>query len=168
MGYKFKHTACTYNMTVNHRRRILSKPIGHPARFNDKTLIRYDDFVSAIKLGCYDDTYEFQLYDYNEHGNEVIVKYKGCWLIVDNGYLKWSVTVPPLKKSDLKDEIRFSEWLESIRKDVECAFGILKGRWRVLKYGIKLHGIGNCDKIWLTCCAMHNMLLEVDGLSDRW
>ena len=55
-----------------------------------------------------------------------------------------------------------------MRKDVECAFGILKGRWRCLRYGIKLHGIENCDKIWLTCCALHNMLLEVDGLAERW
>jgi len=27
-----------------------------------------------------------------------------------------------------KDEMRWSKWLESMRKDVECAFGILKGR----------------------------------------
>ena len=55
-----------------------------------------------------------------------------------------------------------------MRKDVECAFGIMKGRWRCLKYGIRLHGIVNCDKVWMTCCALHNMLLEIDGLSDQW
>lgn len=33
-------------------------------------------------------------------------------------------------------EIRFSAWLESLRKDVECTFGILKGQWRVLKTGV--------------------------------
>lgn len=55
-----------------------------------------------------------------------------------------------------------------MRKDVECAFGILKGRWRVLRYGIKLWGINNTDKVWLTCCALHNWLLEVDGLANGW
>ena len=55
-----------------------------------------------------------------------------------------------------------------MRKDVECAFGILKGRWRILRYGIKLWGIKNTDKIWLTCCALHNWLLEVDGLAEGW
>ena len=55
-----------------------------------------------------------------------------------------------------------------MRKDVECTFGILKGRWKCLKYGIRMHGVECCDKIWLTCCALHNMLLEVDGLAERW
>ena len=84
-------------------------------------------------------------------------------MIVDNGYLKWSVTVPPMKHTNFRNEIHFSEWIESMRKDVECTFGILKGRWRVLRYGIKLWGINNTDKIWLTCCALHNWLLEIDG-----
>ena len=37
-----------------------------------------------------------------------------------------------------------------------------------MRYGIKLHGIDNCDKIWMTCCALHSMLLEIDGLSEQW
>ena len=52
---------------------------------------------------------------------------------------------------------------ESIRKDVECVFGILKGRFRILKAGIRLHGVDNADSIWSTCCALHNLLLEIDG-----
>lgn len=167
-GYKLKHTVRTYNLTVNHQRRILSTTKGHPATFNDKTLITYDEFVKTLKDSKYDDKFEFELYDYNEDGKVIRSKYKGVWLIVDNGYLRWSVTVPPIKKTNLRKEIQFSQWLESMRKDVECAFGILKGRWRCLRYGIKLHGIENCDKIWLTCCALHNMLLEVDGLAKRW
>ena len=82
--------------------------------------------------------------------------------------MNWSVTVPPLKSTLLRREIRFSEWLESMRKDVECAFGILKGRWKCLKYGVRLAGYKPCDKLWLTCCALHNMLLEIDGLSKKW
>ena len=55
-----------------------------------------------------------------------------------------------------------------MRKDVECTFGILKGRWRILKTGIRLAGVENADKIFLTCCAVHNWLLDVDGLSEPW
>ena len=65
-------------------------------------------------------------------------------------------------------ETRLSEWLESMRKDVECTFGILKGRFRILKAGIMLHGVDVADSIWLTCCALHNMLLEIDGITGEW
>ena len=55
-----------------------------------------------------------------------------------------------------------------MRKDVECTFGILKGRWRILKVGVSLYGnkrgLDTVDNTWKTCCALHNMLLEEDGL----
>jgi hypothetical protein len=55
------------------------------------------------------------------------------YVIVNNGYLQWSCTVPPFTITSDMDEIRWSKWLESMWKDVECTFGILKGRWRILK-----------------------------------
>jgi hypothetical protein len=168
MGYKMSHTARTYSITVNHRRRILSTTRGHPSRWNDKTLILFDDFSRGIREGKYFKDLEFELLEFDS-GNEVIkVKYAGAWQLVDNGYLAWPTTIPPSKVSVNGREIRFSDWLESMRKDVECTFGILKGRWRLLKTGIRLHGVEACDKIWATCCALHNWLLEIDGLDDKW
>ena len=73
-----------------------------------------------------------------------------------------------MKDTTSRAEIRFSEWLESLRKDVECTFGILKSRWRILKSGIRSHGLLNCDRTWLTCCALHNMLQDVDGFDSEW
>ncbi|KAI2511437.1 Plant transposon protein [Fragilaria crotonensis] len=107
----------------------------------------------------------FELLD--KHGKAVCMK--GAYVIVDNGYLQWSTTVPPFKDSSSRAEVRFSQWLESLRKDVECTFGILKNRWRILKTGIRLHNTEIADNIWLTCCALHNMLvLNVDGLNRGW
>ena len=56
--------------------------------------------------------------------------------------------------------------MESIRNDVECTFGILKGSFRVLKAGVRLHGVDVVGDIWKTCCALYNLLLEVDGLTE--
>ena len=39
---------------------------------------------------------------------------------------------------------------------------------RILKTGIRLEGVVMATKIWLTCCALHNMLLEIDGLTEPW
>ena len=96
------------------------------------------------------------------------VKYRGAWLLVDNGYLNWSTTIPPMKQTMLYKETRWSEWLESMQKDVECTFGILKGRWRILKSGIRLHGVDVADNIWKTYYALHNMMLHVDGYTEEW
>jgi hypothetical protein len=51
---------------------------------------------------------------------------------------------------------------------VECTFGILKGRWRILKTGIRLHTLEAADRFWKMCCALHNMLLDIDGLDEKW
>lgn len=164
LGFKSKQTTRTYNMTVNHKRQILHCTTGHPGRWNDKTLIRFDDFVDELRNGTTTDKMTFELASSNGHSYQM----KGAYVIVDNGYLNWSTTVPPMKHSMFRAEMRFSEWLESLRKDVECTFGILKGRWRILKTGVRLHNTAAADDVWLTCCALHNMLLEVDGLSKGW
>ncbi len=44
----------------------------------------------------------------------------------------------------------------------------MKGRWRILKSGVRLHGFDAVDSVWFTCCALHNWLLEVDGLTEEW
>ncbi len=111
---------------------------------------------------------KFNLFEYDQAGNVITTEYTGPWLIVDNGYLSWSTTVPPFKATADEKQRRWSHWLESLRKDVECTFGIMKGRWRILKTGIRLHGVEVADNIWKTCCALHNWLLEIDGLDGEW
>ena len=74
------------------------------------------------------------------------MKYKGVYVIVDNGYLQWSCTVPRFTVTSNMDEIRLSKWREIMQKDIECTFGILKGRWRILKSGIHLQGVDAVDK----------------------
>jgi hypothetical protein len=131
-------------------------------------MVRLDQFISGVRDGYLLQDNDFELLDYDRLGNVISVKYKGVYVIVDNGYLQWSCTVPPFTVTGDMDEIRWSKWLESMRKDVEWTFGILKGRWRILKSGLRLQGVDAVDKVWLTCCALHNWLLEIDGLNAEW
>ena len=170
IGYKQKVTARTYNIVVNNRRYILCTTHGHPARWNDKTLVKYDRLATTLRYGKSPelDNFRFKLAEKGADGTVHEVEYRGAWLIVDNGYLNWSCTIAPFKTTTTVAELRFSEWIESLRKDVECTFGILKGRFRILKSGIRLHGVEAVDKVWKTCCALHNLLLEFDGrLNDE-
>ena len=55
-----------------------------------------------------------------------------------------------------------------MRKDVECTFGILKQRFAILRYGVRLQSIEKCNQLYLTCCALHNRLLFFDELHKNW
>ena len=55
----------------------------------------------------------------------------------------------------------FSTNLESVWKDVECIFGIIKKRWRVLDHGFKFRSMEICKKIFFTCCCLHNEMLDM-------
>ena len=168
LGHKLSVPSRTYNVTVSHCRQILHSTVGHPATWNDKTIILYDNFVRGVRDGEIFSEHEFTLFEKDENNEIIEVKYKGIWFMVDNGYLSWSCTVPPFKDGVTYEYIRFSEWLESMRKDVECTFGIMKGRFSILRYGLRVHSIKKCDEIWLTCCALHNRLLFIDGLHKNW
>jgi hypothetical protein len=73
---------------------------------------------------------------------------------------------PYASESSLGRKGYFNSNLESIRnKDVECTFGILKKRWRILDYGFNYYCMKDCEKIFTVCCMLHNMLL---GLGETF
>ena len=168
IGCKSKLTCRSYNLTCSHRRKFLHATPGHPERWNDKTIVRFEKLAKDFKNGEIMQDNLFELWDRSGSVELIKVKYRGAWLVVDNGYFNWGVTIPPMKNNVYVAEKRWSEWLESMRKCVECTFGILKGRFRILKAGIRLHGVDNAEKIWFTCCAIHNMLLDIDGITGEW
>ena len=63
------------------------------------------------------DDIKFFLYEKGTDGKPHICWYHGGWLMTDNGYLPWSVTVPPMKTTTNLAELRWSKWEESMRKD---------------------------------------------------
>jgi len=113
LGAKSKYATQTFNTTVNHRRRILGITRGHPGSWNDKTLVLFDTFIKDIKHGDILQDYTFKLLE-RRRDDIVKVKYQGVWIVVDNGYHAWPMTVPPFKNSEYRDEICWSEWLESM------------------------------------------------------
>ena len=86
----------------------------------------------------------------------------GAYLVCDNGYLRWPTTICPflhIQKTTL--EGYFSSNLESVRKDVECVFGILKKCWKILDYEFRFRNMEMCANIFVTCCCLHNEMLDM-------
>ena len=99
---------------------------------------------------------------------DVINEVGGVYFICDGGYHKWHCMIPPFKHAGPTKRVMWSEWVESTRKDVECCFGILKCRWRILKDAIMLQSQALIDTVFFGCCILHNLILEFDGLDTRW
>ena len=96
----------------------------------------------------------------------VDIEYQGVWLAVDGGYQKIACFIDPMHNRYSFNEVAFSEWLESVRKDVECAFGILKIRFRFLRGFVIYHDPLIIEYAFKTAAMLHNMLLDWDGLDD--
>ncbi|KAL7530316.1 hypothetical protein ACHAXR_004880 [Thalassiosira sp. AJA248-18] len=98
-----------------------------------KHIVRLDKNVAMIRDGWYKDV-EWTYYD--KEGN--LRRAVGIYLIVDGGNLRWPILICPWKHAhEWTAEGYFSSNIESVLKDVECFFGILKKRWKILEYGIK-------------------------------
>ena len=85
----------------------------------------------------------------------------GVYLVCIGGYLHWQTLISPYKGescSSCKGYFRTN--LESVRKDVECTYGILKKQWRILEYGIQYRDISMTEQIFKTCCILHNMMVD--------
>ncbi|CAM9738673.1 unnamed protein product [Discosporangium mesarthrocarpum] len=75
----------------------------------------------------------------------------------------------PLKPALTVTELKRSKRLESVRKDVECFFGRLKGLFRILKMLLTFwpsseNSRDNIDNIFFVCCILENKPLAYDGL----
>jgi hypothetical protein len=126
----------------------------------DMTVVRNDPYAQRVLHGLYGNKY-FILY--NAKGERY--KVYGLYFISDNGYPNDIHFVCPLHVRMSREYVLWSEWIESVRKDVECTFGIMKARWRYLRHGVVYHVVDDLEAAFQTACILHNMLLQFDGLS---
>ena len=93
---------------------------------------------------------------------------KGAYLIADGGYHRWRCLQCPNRSDVAEARVSWGKWVESIRKDVECAFGRLKGRFRCLKLPSRLQKLEYVDHEFRACVVLYNMCHFVDGRESRW
>jgi Plant transposon protein len=100
---------------------------------NDQTISRYDKYVKRVEEDPFFTEASFKIFDKDGYEFEL----QGSYIISDGGYVKSGTFVDPFSFRSDMSYIYWSEWVESVRKDVECTFGILKGRFRLLKNATK-------------------------------
>jgi hypothetical protein len=137
---------------------LIGKP--QPGTRNDKTTIRYDATATAMRYGNHPlKSKKWDCFDAN--GNRI--QHRGMYWIVDGGYLRWPSLICADPYSANADVRKMSPIHGGVRKDIECAFGILKRRFKWLKSWNELSEVGDIANVFSTCCILHNILLEHDG-----
>jgi hypothetical protein len=127
--------------------------------------VRYDGFVLSVHNG---ETPLLANKKFDLTTATGVTQETGVYLICDGGYHHWRCLQCPRPHSSDRDTQEWTRQLTSVRKDVECTFGVLKARFRMLKLpqlwtdkagdrvGTKV------ENVFLTCCVLHNMLLSKD------
>lgn len=54
----------------------------------------------------------------------------------------------------------YTKCQESVRKDVERAFGVLQARFEIVKNLVRQWDLATIEDIMLACIIMHNMIIE--------
>ena len=155
---KEKFPTVAFNCVVDHFRFIQYVSDAYFGATNDIQICQDDEYPVNLCSGDYEHI-EYDLY----RANGQLQKCKGAFLICDGGMPKNACFIHPQKHRAQRHEVIFAEWLESIRKDVECTFGILKQRFRYLKNKIQHHDIKIIEAAFKMCCILHNMILVYKG-----
>jgi hypothetical protein len=151
-----------FEVTVSHNRQIRAIAGSFPGAWNDKVIARFDGLIR--KMRGPDGDPRFEQYEYTLLQRDGTPKrYRGLYLITDNGYHRWRCLIPPMTVATDDDEVTWSKHLESVRKDVECTFGSLETRFKILKISLMYRNVEHVDNVFYTCAILHNMLLQWDG-----
>ena len=147
-----------FQCITDFNRRVLSIYGPHFGSRNDMDIVKTDEYVNEVRSKRLFRDAQWSYYNRNGH----VRRANGMYLICDNGYLRWPTTICPFtRRSNSSPEGYFSTNIESVRKDVECTFGIIKKRWRILNNGFYQRDIVKCDKIFVTCCCLNNFMLDL-------
>ncbi|KAM3364359.1 hypothetical protein ACQJBY_014602 [Aegilops geniculata] len=86
--------------------------------------------------------------------------YNKGYYLADGIYPQWSTFVKTISKPQSEKRKRFAQMQESVRKDVERAFGVLQFRWGIVRSPALSWDEGKVWEVMTACVIMHNMIVE--------
>ena len=157
-GPKGKPTR-VFQMTVGHNHIIYYVSRTFPGTYADKSIVRYDQFLQQVRRDPLYTQFPFKVT--TSLGTREM---RGVYSLSDCGFHPWRALQFPVKRPWSMEALLWSARVESVRKvlhlrhvhllklpdykrecacvqDVECAFGRLKGRFRILKLPLRFHKI---------------------------
>lgn len=157
---KEHYPTLAWNVCVAHTTKILNvhghkRVLGAPRKewvgafkgaTNDKTMVRTDPMILSIATK---DIYMDFAYKVYLNADYDTIDMRGAHAINDGGYHNWVHTLSGTKEGTAAtvDEERWGGLMESVRKDSERCFGIVKKRFKILHVKSNLHKARSIDTI---------------------
>ncbi|XP_056850732.1 uncharacterized protein LOC130500053 [Raphanus sativus] len=123
---------------------------GAPGTMNDLNILErspvFDDIINGIAPQV----------NYFVNGRE----YNMAYYLTDGIYPKWATFIQSIRLPQGPKNSLFAKTQESVRKDVERAFGVLQARFAVVKNPSKIWDKQKIANIIKACIILHNMIVE--------
>jgi Plant transposon protein len=137
---------------ADHRKYIWAANFGDPGSLNDLNVLDKSSIVAAMLNGTL--RIQTEPYKVNRHEQDWM------YFLVDGIYPEWSIFVNTYSDPDTPEKQKFAKQQERVRKDVECAFGILVQRFHVLQRPLRGWQLEDLDSILKVSIILHNMIVE--------
>ena len=153
---KERYTALTFIVVVAYDGRVLYCSEQYRGSQPDIDIATEDPLFEQFSLNNALQNFEWH---HVTATNEVKTR-MGARLLSDAGFPDLPFLTMPSKSACTVERARFDRVLESLRKDVERAFGDVKQRFPMLRTGITTQRLAMCGKIVRTCFAIRNFILS--------
>ncbi|XP_048498311.1 uncharacterized protein LOC125496779 [Beta vulgaris subsp. vulgaris] len=117
-----------------------------------------NDINVLARSPVFDDLYQGRAPEvtFNVNGNT----YNRRYYLTDGIYPKWAVFMPAIRLPLSPVDELFTKRQESVRKDVERAFGVLQARFAIIQRPSLIWDEHLMWEIMLACIILHNMIVE--------
>ena len=142
-------SVCDYNLYIWYA------SYGYCGALNDVNILYLSPLLENLLNGSFDEM-EKAVVPYKLDKEE----FHKCYLLTDGIYPRFSRFVKAKKHPIHPAEQRFTAWQESARKDIERAFGVLKGKWAFVGMPIRLRDLDQISERMAACLILHNICVS--------
>eukprot|EP00951_Prasinocladus_malaysianus_P035878 scaffold373300_cov18-Prasinocladus_malaysianus.AAC.1 len=154
-----------YQFHAGHNGEVFWLSHGFPGAMNDKSIVQHDRILAKLSSDPEYSDFEYEVETDLQAAPKML---KGLHSLCDGGYHKWLTAMCGSKHSDEVDIKAWSKLCESVRKDIECVFGILKKRFLILGGRFQNYEAAMINRAvyvrascYTTCCLLTRSLLAM-------
>ncbi|XP_071700103.1 uncharacterized protein [Rutidosis leptorrhynchoides] len=126
---------------------------------NDINVLNQSPIFDKLKNG----TFPYTPFEVNGH------EYSKGYYLTDGIYPDWATLVKGYSCLTEEPTIKFTRFQVSARKDIERAFGVLQGRFHIIRIASRSMSVNRMRIVMECCLILHNMILEDNGFAlSKW